>query len=123
MSLYIQQEARLAGISFVLGLVLMGSYDLLRLFRFFVPHSDLWRGLEDLGFWIYCAIMTFSLLFYANSGILRGYVIISTFFGMFLYDRFVSRKLFDRLYSLKKWKIWIKMKIRHGKNPESGNRR
>ena len=49
MSLYIQQEARLAGISFVLGLVLMGSYDLLRLFRFFVPHSDLWRGLEDLG--------------------------------------------------------------------------
>ena len=45
MSLYIQQEARLAGISFVLGLVLMGSYDLLRLFRFFVPHSDLWRGL------------------------------------------------------------------------------
>ena len=100
----------------------MGSYDLLRLFRFFVPHNDLWRGLEDLGFWIYCAIMTFSLLFYANSGILRGYVIISTFFGMFLYDRFVSRKLFDRLYSLKKWKIWIKMKIGHGKNPESGNR-
>ena len=65
MSLYIQDEAALALMSFLLGAVLMISYDLLRLFRLLVPHGSLWTGLEDLFYWIYCAVMTFSLLFWA----------------------------------------------------------
>ena len=48
MSLYIQDEAALALMSFLLGAVLMISYDLLRLFRLLVPHGSLWTGLEDL---------------------------------------------------------------------------
>ena len=63
MSLYIQDEAALALMSFLLGAVLMVSYDLLRLFRLLVPHGSLWTGLEDIFYWIYCAVMTFSLLF------------------------------------------------------------
>lgn len=72
MSLYIQDEAALALMSFLLGAVLMISYDLLRLFRLLVPHGSLWTGLEDLFYWIYCAVMTFSLLFWENSGVVRG---------------------------------------------------
>ena len=59
MSLYILDEAALALMSFLLGAVLMVSYDLLRLFRLLVPHGALWTGLEDLFYWIYCAVMTF----------------------------------------------------------------
>ena len=110
MSLYIQDEAALALMSFLLGAVLMISYDLLRLFRLLVPHGSLWTGLEDLFYWIYCAVMTFSLLFWENSGVVRGYVIACVFLAMAAYDRIVSRNVF---VLLKKAGRWIKMKIIH----------
>lgn len=125
MSLYIQEETELAALSFVLGILLMISYDLLRLFRLLIPHGSLWTGLEDFFYWIYCAVMTFSLLFYENDGILRGYVIVSTFLGMFLYDRLVSQSVFAVLKNMGRW---ITMKRRtmiarkeagkHGKKPK-----
>lgn len=103
MSLYILDEARLSVLSFLLGLILMVSYDLLRLFRLLVPHGNLWTGLEDFLYWVYCAVMTFSLLFWENSGILRGYVIACVFSGMILYDRIVSRNVFGLLKKLGRW--------------------
>ena len=110
MSEYIKIEAELAFSSFLLGAVLMISYDFLRLFRLLIPHGKWWTGLEDLLYWIYCAVMTFRLLFYQNSGILRGYVIGSVFFGMYLYDAIVSRNVFE---VLKKIGRWITMKLRN----------
>lgn len=103
MSQYIQLEARLAFHSFLLGLVLMLSYDLLRLFRFFLPHGNLWIGIEDLLYWLYCAAMTFSLLFWENDGILRGYVIVCTFLAMYLYDRMISQNVFRLLKNMRRW--------------------
>ncbi len=109
-SQYIRLEAELALNSFLLGLVLMISYDFLRLFRLFVHHGKWWTGLEDLVYWVYCAIMTFRLLFYQNSGVLRGYVIACVFLGMFLYDAIVSRSVFRVLKNLGRW---ITMKKRN----------
>lgn len=109
MSESIYLEAELAASSFFLGIILMISYDLLRLFRLFIPHSSLATGLEDFAYWIYCAVMTFLLLFYENSGVLRGYVIISVFVGMILYDRIVSQPVFSILKKAKRW-FTIKMK-------------
>ena len=83
MSPYLTLEVRLVGMSTVLGFILMASYDFLRLFRFFVPHGRLWTGIEDFFYWIYAAVMTFLLLFYENSGIVRAYIIACVFFGMF----------------------------------------
>lgn len=103
MSLYIRDEVWLAALSFLLGLILMVSYDFLRLFRLLVPHGNLWKGLEDFFYWLYCAFMTFSLLFNENSGILRGYVVVSVFLGMLLYDRIVSRNVFGLLKKLGRW--------------------
>lgn len=125
MSLYIQEEAGLAALSFALGILLMISYDLLRLFRLLIPHGTLWTGLEDFFYWIYCAVMTFSLLFYENDGILRGYVIVSVFLGMFLYDRIVSQSVFALLKNLGRW-ITIKRRTmisrkeagKHGRKPK-----
>ena len=110
MSEYIKLEAELAFSSFLLGAVLMTSYDFLRLFRLLIPHSKWWTGLEDLAYWIYCTVMTFRMLFYQNSGILRGYVIGCVFLGMYLYDAIVSRSVFE---VLKKSRRWITMKIRN----------
>ena len=110
MSEYIKLEAELVCSSFLLGAVLMTSYDFLRLFRLLIPHGKWWTGLEDLLYWIYCTVMTFRLLFYQNSGILRGYVIGCVFFGMYLYDAIVSRSVFE---VLKKIGRWITMKLRN----------
>jgi len=107
---YIRLEAELAVSSFLLGLVLMISYDLLRLFRLMIPHGKWWTGLEDLTYWLYCAVMTFRLLFYQNSGILRGYVIVFVFLGMYLYDAIVSRSVFRVLKNIGRW---ITMKKRN----------
>ena len=54
--------------------------------------------------------MTFSLLFWENSGVVRGYVIACVFLAMAAYDRIVSRNVF---VLLKKTGRWIKMKIIH----------
>jgi len=113
LSVYIQDEAGLAVLSFLLGLILMAGYDLLRLFRLMVPHGNLWTGLEDFCFWIYCAVMTFYLLFMENSGVLRGYVIACVFSGMFLYDKIVSQNVFALLQKLGRW---ITMKRRKWKS-------
>lgn len=109
MSDYIYLEAELAVHSFLLGIVLMVSYDLLRLFRLLIPHNPLFIGLEDFIYWVYCAVMTFLLLFYENSGVLRGYVIIGVFVGMILYDRIVSQPVFSILKNIK---IWFTIKIK-----------
>lgn len=102
MSPYLTLEVRLVGMSTVLGFILMASYDFLRLFRFFIPHGRLWMGIEDFFYWIYAAVMTFFLLFYENSGIVRAYIIACVFFGMIFYDKIISRNVFRLLKKLKK---------------------
>ncbi len=120
MSAYIQAEIELAAHSFLLGIVLMVSYDGLRLWRFFIPHKNIWTGLEDFLYWLYAACLTFSLLFKENSGRLRGYVIICVFLGMYLYDRVVSRTTFGLL---KKLQRWITIKISRWKTKRERRRR
>ena len=119
MSDYIFLEAELAVHSFLLGLILMVSYDLLRLLRLLIPHNALAIGIEDFIYWIYCALMTFWLLFLENSGVLRAYVIIGVFIGMILYDRIVSQTVFG---VLKKVKRWFTIKVR-GQIGKAKNRR
>lgn len=126
MSGYIQLEAELALHSFLLGVVLMISYDFLRLFRLFIPHGKWWTGIEDFVYCMYCAVMTFMLLFYENSGILRGYVIGCAFLAMILYDRIVSQSVFGVLKNVGRW-ITMKKRNRqrkkemrkHGTDPQS----
>ena len=51
----------------------------------------------------FMAVMTFLLLFYENSGIVRAYIIACVFFGMIFYDKIISRNVFQLLKKLKKW--------------------
>ena len=106
-SIYLEAELVMTG--FFLGISFMISYDLLRLFRLLIPHRSVFVGIEDLTYWIYCAIMTFRMMYLENNGTLRGIVIISVFIGMILYDRIVSRTVFE---VLKKGKKWFTIKVR-----------
>ena len=109
MSENIRYEVHLAALSLGTGIGLMMVYDLLRILRMAIPHNGFWTGLEDIGYWIYCALMTFSLLYEQNDGSLRAYVIGGTFLGMWIYQYLVSRKL---LKYLKKGQEYLKMKMR-----------
>ena len=122
MSGYIQAEARLMGLSFELGVILMVSYDVLRLFRLLIPHKVFWTGIEDFIFWIYAAVMTFGLLFEENSGELRAYSIICVFTGMLLYDRIVSRSAFDLLKNVGRWITMKKRNLKRWKRGHTGQK-
>lgn len=109
MSDYIVYEARLLLYSIATGAGLMMVYDLFRIARIFLPHRVFVVGMEDMVYWIYAALMTFSLLYAQNDGELRAYVIAGVFAGMILYDRLVSRFLLKFLKNVRKY---LTMKIR-----------
>ncbi|MDW2800306.1 spore cortex biosynthesis protein YabQ [Clostridium boliviensis] len=108
MSVHIVYEVKLLLYSFLTGAGLMMTYDLLRIFRIFIPHSYVFTGIEDMIYWVYAALVTFSLLYEQNDGGLRGYVIAGIFLGMFLYDRLVSRFFLKSLKNLQKY---LKMRV------------
>ena len=109
MSEVVFREMELMVHSFLLGVILMISYDLIRLFRLLIPHGTLSVGIEDFLYWLYCTAMVFRLLFAGTDGVVRGYVILSVFAAMILYDRIVSQTV---LGLLKKVKIWFTIKVR-----------
>ena len=117
---YLAGEVRLAVMSMILGCILMVSYDGLRFFRFFIPHGRFWTGIEDFLYWIYAAVMTFLLLFFENSGVIRAYVIVCVFSSMIIYDKIISRNVFRLLKKLKRWyKIKRKTALNNKKNVQS----
>lgn len=107
MSIHIQYEAWLLVLSFLTGIGLMIVYDLLRVIRLVIRHREIWMGVEDVAYWIYASLMTFTLLYRENDGIIRAYVIVAVFAGMAFYDVSVSRFFFKLL---KKCKKYFKMK-------------
>jgi spore cortex biosynthesis protein YabQ len=109
MSVHIVYEVKLLLYSFFTGAGLMIIYDFLRIFRIFIPHLPVFTGLEDMVYWIYAALVTFSLLYEQNDGGLRGYVIVGVFLGMLLYDRLISRFFLKLLKNIRKY---LKMKLR-----------
>ena len=97
MSNRIPYEAWLMLLSLSGGAWLMMAYDILRLLRLAVRHGSLWTGIEDFLYWLYAAGFTFMLLYEQNDGIFRAFVVAGVFAGMILYDRIVSRFLFQCL--------------------------
>ena len=87
------REVRLLLQSISVGAVLMIVYDLIRLFRFLVPHRSLAVGMEDFCYWIWAGFFTFLFLYRENDGALRFYIVGCIFISMLFYDRIISRNL------------------------------
>ena len=71
--------------SFVMGVLLMILYDILRIFRKILPHSATFVAVEDVLFWFFSGICIFIMLFLENDGSLRGFSLLGIIFGMFVY--------------------------------------
>lgn len=83
-------------------------YDVFRSVRIIIRHSWVVMGVEDVAYWIYAAIKTFTLLYTQNDGGLRWYAITGVFAGMCMYNIFISSFL---LKFLKNVKRYFKMRI------------
>lgn len=83
---------------FVCGFLLIASYDLLKICRYIIKHSNCMIGIEDLIYWSITGFFIFKILYSKNNGILRGYAIGAMFFGMLLYTNLISRNIVPIIY-------------------------
>lgn len=93
--------------SFFMGILITAVYDVFLILRRLVRHSLLLISLEDLLFWIGCAIGVFYMLYKENNGILRWFAILGAAVGMFFYKTTVGElivnimsTLFKRIFSV-----------------------
>ena len=73
-----------------MGIFITFVYDILRIVRRVIPHKDFFVSLEDLGFWIYCALEVFLMMYHESNGTLRWFAVLGAFTGMFAYKKLVS---------------------------------
>lgn len=72
------------------GVFITFVYDGFIILRRVIPHKSFVESLEDLIFWIFCAIYVFSLLYRESNGTLRWFAVVGAMAGMILYKKTVS---------------------------------
>lgn len=72
------------------GMFLMFGYDILRLWRWFLPHGKIWVWVEDLLYWSLSGIPVFILFFRMIDGVPRWYGIAGMLVGGILYEAGIS---------------------------------
>lgn len=83
--------------SFVLGVFIMIAYDVLRIFRRLCKHSFVVIAIEDLLYWMACAVCIFLMLYQENSGSIRWFAVAGVSAGMLLYNGTISMHLTDKI--------------------------
>ncbi len=73
-----------------MGIFVTFVYDILRIVRRVIPHNGFFVSLEDLGFWIYCALEVFLMMYHESNGTLRWFAVLGAFVGMFSYKKLIS---------------------------------
>lgn len=86
----ITQEGGLLLLSFGVGILLMFSYDVLRIFRQIIHHGTFSLGLEDVIYWLACSLVVFAMLYRENDGLLRWFVLAGIALGMMVENHFLS---------------------------------
>lgn len=86
-------EFRLFLAFFLLGFIVLLTYDILSIFKLVLRQRRIPEILLEILFWVNCAFITFLLLYRMNYGIIRGFAALAALAGMFVY-----KKTFGRLY-------------------------
>lgn len=73
-----------------MGIFITFVYDLLRIMRRVLRHSNFFVSLEDLLFWIFCALSVFALMYNMGNGNLRWFAVFGALGGMLVYLKTVS---------------------------------
>ncbi len=76
--------------SILLGIIITFVYDGFLILRRLIKHSLLLISLEDMIFWIACAIGVFYMLYEENNGILRWFAVFGATIGMIVYKKTIS---------------------------------
>lgn len=87
--------------AFLLGIVMMISYDVVRIFRRIIPHGTAAVAVEDILYWLICGVCIFRMLYVENSGAIRGFAIAAVVLGMLLYLQFTKllKKMGKKLHN------------------------
>ena len=75
------------------GIALIFVYDIFRIFRRIIKHGNVWIGIEDIIYWIFCTIAVFLLLYQKNDGMMRAFCFLGILFGMMVYYFLFSRSI------------------------------
>lgn len=76
--------------SFLMGIAITFVYDGFIILRRLIRHNMFLVSLEDMVFWIACAIGVFYMLYEENNGILRWFAVLGAALGMIAYKKSVS---------------------------------
>ena len=76
--------------SFFFCLVITCVYDSFLILRRLIRHNMLLISLEDLVFWIACAVSVYYVLYEENNGILRWFAVVGACVGMIAYKKTLS---------------------------------
>jgi spore cortex biosynthesis protein YabQ len=95
MSQEILQEMNFFLHSLLIGVVITFFYDWLLILRKCIRHNIFFISIEDILFWIACALGVFYMLYQENNGILRWFAVLGAAVGMWLYKRLVSYVLVE----------------------------
>jgi len=96
--------------SLLVGVIITFAYDFLLILRKCIRHNIVFISIEDIIFWLVCALGVFYVLYHENNGILRWFAVLGATIGMFIYKKLVS-PLFVKITSaiiIKTFKILIK---------------
>lgn len=106
---------------FLLGLLLMVLYDILRIARIVLPHGRIVVGIEDAVYWLFVGFAVFVRLYRGNDGIIRWYAIAAVAAAMMLFNSCISRFAVPFIGKLLRFpidftakvlkRIWKKVKI------------
>lgn len=72
------------------GVFITFVYDGLIILRKVIPHKAFIESLEDLFFWIFCAVYVFLWLYRESNGTLRWFAVVGALAGMIIYKKTVS---------------------------------
>ena len=76
--------------SFFMGILITFVYDGFKILRRLIRHNLFLISLEDMIFWIACAIGVFSMLYKENNGVLRWFAVFGATMGMIVYKKSIS---------------------------------
>lgn len=93
MNVIVSNQLYIFGWAILYGGIIGISYDLIRIVRRVVSHSQLLVGLEDFFFWMIAGLVVFNYIFNVNSGSMRGFIFIGLSLGMLLYFLTISKMI------------------------------
>lgn len=87
----IGNEAAFFLVSMLCGMGLVFLYDLFRILRRLISHGNIWIGIEDVCYWLFCTVVVFLLLYQKNDGMMRAFCFLGIAVGGACYAFFFSR--------------------------------